>query len=266
MLEFGFHQGAGLSSHMPQNDLQLLAMASTQDTNGGMETLWQLCLHLQHLGYPVVVLDATAPENPRSPGLQQLLAHSARAQDMRPAAGATNTLAVLPAKLGLQTLLQQAEPGQPLLPLLQPLLRSYALVVLHAPIDVLASPLLDASLATPLILMPPGQNGVIATYRQLKLLALHAGLNGLVACMARSYPAQQLRLAQDSLESLRRCAMRHLGQQPHTTLIRADRPQELQRLALQWLENACTISAPGTFSALPSIPKAGFPTYIAQSH
>lgn len=266
MLEFGFHQGAGLSSHMPQNDLQLLAMASTQDANGGMETLWQLCLHLQHLGYPVVVLDATAPETPRSPGLQQLLAHSARAQDMRPAASAANTLAVLPAKLGLQTLLQQAEPGQPLLPLLQPLLRSYALVVLHAPIDVLASPLLDASLATPLILMLPGQNGVIATYRQLKLLALHAGLNGLVACMACSYPAQQLRLAQDSLESLRRCAMRYLGQQPHTTLIRADRPQELQRLALQWLENACTISAPGTFSALPSIPKAGFPTYIAQSH
>ena len=103
-------------------------------------------------------------------------------------------------------------------------------------------------------------------FASAKLLALHAGLNGLVACMARSYPAQQLRLAQDSLESLRRCAMRHLGQQPHTTLIRADRPQELQRLALQWLENACTISAPGTFSALPSIPKAGFPTYIAQSH
>lgn len=267
MLDFGLHQGLGLQSHAPREDLRLLAMVSTPDANGGLETLWQLCLHLQHLGYPVVVLDGTASETAHSPGLQDLLAQPAWADglrtDDRTGAG---TLAVLPAQQGLQILARHNAPPAQALQRLHPWLRHYALVVLYAPLDVLASPLLEGSMATPLVLMQPGHTGVIDSYRQLKLLALHAGLSGLVACLGRSYPAQAQRLAQESLESLRRCAARHLGQQPRTTLIRADRPQELQRLALQWLENACTLTAPMDQCALPLTYPQGTPAHFAQSH
>ncbi len=266
MLDFGWHQGMGLQNHKPHDELRLLAMASTPDVSGGLETLWQVCLHLQRLGYPVVVLDGTAAESAQSPGLQDLLTHEIWADSLRPPKTGTSELAVLPAQRGLQTLVRQAEPGAQALQGLYPLLRNYALVMVYAPIEVLASPLLESSMAAPLILMQPGQAGVIESYRLLKLLALHAGLTGLVACMGRSYPQQAVRVAQETLESLRRCAARHLGQQPRTALIRTDRPQELQRLALQWLENACAIVPPVGLSALPFTDREGAAAHRIPSH
>ena len=71
---------------------------------------------------------------------------------------------------------------------------------------------------------------------------------------------------ESSLQSLRECAARHLGQHIKTTLIRTDSAQDLQRLALQLMENACTISAPGTATALPSSLKASASASIFQSH
>lgn len=267
MLDIGFHQGASLHSHTPQDELRLVAVASPQDEAYGLETLWHVCLHLQRLGYPVVVLDGTARESDASPGLKDLLAHDPWSVGAGLGGGGdTSALAVLPAALGLHALARNPQHLVQPLQILQPLFRRYALVVLHAPVTTLASPLMAGTLTAPLLIMAPGKSGVVSSYRQLKHLALHAGLAGMVACVTSSTAAGQRQLADDSLRALRECAGQHLGQQIRTSSIQAGSPQDLQRLALQLLENACTISAPGAASALPSHFTAGIPAHIVQSH
>ena len=125
LLDTAIHQAMGLNSITPQRELRLLPVVSQPDGGPWLEMLWQLCWHLQRLGYPVVVLDATAQESHRSPGLAQLL--GARPW---PGAEALNdasddgSLAVLPAARGLAWLAGQAELGQAgALQRLQPLLR-----------------------------------------------------------------------------------------------------------------------------------------------
>lgn len=267
MLDIGFHQGASLYSHTPQDELRLVAVASSQADAYGLETLWQICLHLQRLGYPVVVLDGTARETEASPGLQDLLAHAPWSNSIGPGSHMdASALAVLPALLGLQSLAGNPENLLQPLQALEPLFRRYALVVLYAPVSTLASPLLAGTMTAPLLIMTPGKSGVLASYRQLKHLALHAGLTGTVACMTRSRETGPHTEGESSLQSLRECAARHLGQHIKTTLIRTDSAQDLQRLALQLMENACTISAPGTATALPSSLKASASASIFQSH
>ena len=267
MLDFSFHQGASLYSHTPQDELRLVAVANSQADAYGLETLWQVCLHLQRLGYPVVVLDGTAHETEVSPGLQDLLAHAPWSDSIGPGQSMdASALAVLPACLGLRNLSGNPKNLQQPLQALEPLFRQYALVVLYAPVSTLASPLLAGNMTAPLLIMTPGRSSMVSSYRQLKHLALHAGLTGTVACMTRSQQPGQRVLGERTLHSLRQCASRHLGQQIRTTLIRADSPQDLQRLALQLMENACTISAPGTATALPSSLFASTPAHILQSH
>lgn len=267
MLDFSFHQGASLYSHTPQDELRLVAVASSQADAYGLETLWQVCLHLQRLGYPVVVLDGTACETETSPGLQDLLAHAPWSDSIGPGSRVdASALAVLPAFLGLQSLSSNPRNLQQPLQALEPLFRRYALVVLYAPVSTLASPLLAGAMTAPLLIMTPGKSSVVNSYRQLKHLTLHAGLTGTVACMTRSHQSDQRSEGENSLRTLRQCASRHLGQQIRTTLIRADSPQDLQRLALQLMDNACTISAPGTATALTSPLNASTPAHIVQSH
>ena len=87
MLDTHFHQGMGLQCQQPQDELRLLVVTSQDDGGKTLATLWQLCGHMQRLGYPVVVLDATAIETDRAPGLLQLLTHApwADAQKYEPA-------------------------------------------------------------------------------------------------------------------------------------------------------------------------------------
>ncbi len=267
MLDIGFHQGASLYSHTPQDELRLLAVTSSQADAYGLETLWQVCLHLQRLGYPVVVLDGTARETENCPGLQDLLTHAPWSDSLGPGSRLdTSALAVLPALLGLQSLSGNPRNLQQPLQALEPLFRRYALVVLYAPVTTLASPLLAGTMTAPLLIMTPGKSSVLNSYRQLKHLALHAGLTGTVACMTRASQTNHRSQGESALQTLRQCASRHLGQQIRTTLIRTESPQDLQRLALQLIENACTISAPGTATALPSAVAAGVPAHIVQSH
>ena len=268
MLDVGFHQGASLYSHMPQDELRLVAVASSHADAYGLETLWQICVHLQRLGYPVVVLDGTAQESESGPGLQDLLAHAPWSDSIGPGSRVdASALAVLPAYLGLQSLSSNPRNLQQPLSALEPLFRRYALVVLYAPVTTLASPLLAGTMTAPLLIMTPGKPGVVNSYRQLKHLALHAGLTGAVACMTSSLQVDQCSEGENALQSLRQCALRHLGQQIQTSLIRTDSPQDLQRLALQLIENACTISAPGAVSTtLTSSLAAGAPAHIVQSH
>ena len=264
MLENSFHQGTGLHCNRPQDELRLLVVASREDTRQTQETLWQVCAHLQHLGYPVVVLDATAVETERAPGLLQLLTHSPWDNGGQLHAS-TNTLTVVPAALGLLTLVNTAQrKGLPLQTLepLEPIFRHYAVVVLHAPLELLTSPLLAGSPAMPLLITHPGKTELVECYRQLKHLAIHAGLTGMVAYMAPSDDAAAQDQARESIQALERCAAHHLGQRLRATLLHENRAQDMQRLALPG-----TITAPAPVS-WPLNPLASSAVYapFVQSH
>ncbi len=255
MLDIGLHQGSSLHCHTPEVELRLATMVSQSGPGPALETLWQMCAQLRKLGYPVAVLDGTANESDDAPGLQQLLSHAPWGEGSLPGANTqASSLTVLPALQGLQTLERRALQLQQPLQALQALFRQYTLVVLYAPVTTLASPLMAGTTTTPLLVMPPGHSGVVDSYKHLKHLLVHAGMVGTVACVTPHSMAVQRQQASEGLQALRQCAERHLGQHIGTTIIHADNPQDLQRLALQLLEKADTLSAPAYVSTVVAAP------------
>ena len=267
MLDIGLHQGSSLHCHTPEVELRLATMVSQSGHGPTLETLWQMCAHLRKLGYPVIVLDGTADESDDAPGLQQLLAQAPWGEGSLPGASAhASSLAVLPAMQGLRTLaFHGVHLQQPLQPL-QALFRQYTLVVLYAPVVTLASPLLAGTTTAPLLIMSPGHSGVVDSYKQLKHLLVHAGIVGTVACVTPNSISMERQQASEGLQALRQCAERHLGQHIGTTIIHADNPQDLQRLALQLLEKADTLSAPAYISAAVPAPFVSNPRVFFQRH
>lgn len=265
MLDTSFHQGAGLHSFTPQSELRVLAVASQAQADRGLETLWHMCASLQRLGYPVVVLDGTACETEASPGLHHLLRqapwHEGSSLDLGAIA---SSLAVIPAAKGLPELarIAQATEAPPLQALL-PYFRAYGLLVLHAPASVLG-PLLTHTATTPLVVVPPGAAGVLASYQTLKQIALHAGLPCTVAAVLQGDGAVERRKAAGALRTLQQCADRHLGGRMRTTTLSAHNGQDMQRLALQLLENAGTIG--GSLCAMPLHNLTGMPSQSVRSH
>lgn len=269
MLDIGFHQAAGLHGFAPHAHLRVLAVASQDDGGAAApETLWQVCAHLQRSGYPVVVLDGTASESAASPGLLNLLLQAHWSDDAAGlhGGGAAASLAVIPSAKGMLRMAQQASrTGDAPLPCLLPYLRRYGLVVLHAPAVTLA-PLLTHSATVPLVIMDGGAAGVLASYQSVKLIAVHAGLPCMVAALVKGGTPEARRKAQGALQTLQDCARRHLGGAVHTTTtIAASNPQDLQRLALQLLENAGTIhdalTAPLSGAGMTTVP-----AHLVRSH
>ena len=72
MLEFGLHQGTSLYGRTPQDGLRLIPVAGAPGGTG-LQVLWDICTHLQALGYPTVVLDGSERETAEAPGLLELL-------------------------------------------------------------------------------------------------------------------------------------------------------------------------------------------------
>ena len=251
MLDLSLHQGTSLHCHTPEIELRLTAVVSQGTDGRALETLWQVCSHLQRLGYPVIVLDGTAEESHEAPGLQHLLVDAPRGDGSFAMDGAhAASLAVLPAFQGLYSLAFNSPHVSQPLQALQPLFRQYALIVVYASVATLSTPLLKGTATAPLLLMQPGKPGVVSSYKQLKQLALHTGVAGTVACIADSDAPARRREIDNELHTLRQCAERHLGQQIGTTSIYAGNTQDMQRLALRLLENAGTIGAPvyGSFA------------------
>ena len=266
MLEPGLHQGAGLHSFTPEAGLRLLAVASQDNATAGLEALWQICASLQRLGYPVVVLDGTAQESADSPGLVHLLQQASLGDSMDMTTGAmASSLAVIPAARGLQHLSRQpAEHDASPLACLLPYFRAYGLLVVHAPAATLG-PLLNHTATIPLVVMGTGAAGAVTSYQSLKQIALDAGLSCMVAALLQGNTASERHKSQAALQTLQDCAERHLGGPVRTTTIATQNPQDLQRLALQLLENAGTIS-----EALPAQHPpshfTGTTAQIARSH
>ena len=240
MLDTGFHQAAGLNSFTPQAQLRVLAVASQERASSGLEMLWQICANLQRLGYPVAVLDGTALETDESPGLSHLL--QAPWNDGLNASASVTSVAVLPAARGMLQLQRQAySEGTPPLQSLQPYFRAYGMLVLHAPAGLLA-PLLTHTSTIPLAVMEGGSAGVLSCYKSLKHIATHTGLPCTVASVLQTDTPAERRKVLGALQTLQDCAERHLGGRVRTTTVSANNPHDVQRLALQLLENASTIT------------------------
>ena len=265
MLDVGFHQGAGLHSFTPQSELRVVAVASQDNATTGLEALWQVCAILQRLGYPVVVLDGTAHETDDSPGLVHLLQHAPWNEGAQLNMDAmASSLAVIPAARGLENAARRAERSDaPPLQALLPYFRTYSVMVLHAPAPTLA-PLLTHTATVPLVVLGHDAAGVLSSYKSLKQIALHTGLPCMVAGLLRSNTADERRRTGHALQTLQECSERHLGGPVRTTTIATQNPQDLQRLALQLLENAGTMSE--SLTALPTSTLPGLPAHFVRSH
>ena len=181
------------------------------------------------------MLDGCAVESTHAPGLEQLLKQDSWRAPPGPLHGDGACVAVLPAARGLLRLPDTA----PLAPL-HPLFRAYALVLLHAPVHQLAE-LLPQHTSVPLILTTPGTTGTQQAYRHIKQLAVQAGLSSQVCALVRGDSPAQQRQARTQIATLQRCAADYLGLAQQGLVVDADNPQDLQRMALQLLENAGTI-------------------------
>lgn len=266
MLDISLHQGAGLHRFTPQAALRVLAVVSQESTTTASDTLWQICASLQHLGYPVMVLDGTVHESEDSPGLWHLLQHAAWNDGASLQTDATaSSLAVVPAARGLQRIQQTSfnEEMSPLTSLL-PYFRSYGLLVIHAPASSLG-PLLHYAATTPLVVMGDESTAILDSYSSLKQIALHTGLPCMVTAILHNDTAQERYKAQMALQSLQDCAERHLELPLRTCTIASQNPQDLQRLALQLLENAGTINNEA-LPVLPSRPLTDTAAHFVRSH
>jgi hypothetical protein len=270
MLDVGFHQAAGLQGLTPQSQLRVIAVASAASgaTAGpALDALWQVCSILQRLGSPVVVLDGTAQETESSPGLLHLLQQAPWHEAVtRNAGAAASSLAVIPAANGLLLAARRARAHDgPPLDGLQPYFRTYGLMVLHAPAATLG-PLLTHTATIPLVMMAQDDaSGVLDSYKSLKQIALDTGLPCMVAGLLGDDTAAGRRRVRSALRTLQECAEQHLCGPVRTTAIATRNPQDLQRLALQLLENA------GTMTEASPLPQAsrfalGMPAQFARSH
>ncbi|QEA12598.1 hypothetical protein [Comamonas flocculans] len=226
------HQAAGLLGFARAPGVRLIPVLSHPEATLELEVLWQLALRLQQLGHATLVLDATSTEHGAEPGLLQWLHAGA---GVRPDPAGQPVVAA--AAHGLQALRRQ--PGGDALALLEPLLRPFAAVLLHAPpADVAA--LLGARGATALVLNVPGDAAVLRSYALLKQMAALPGLDASLATVMAA-PAQAER-AQRSLQALREGCARWLGASPRAVLVNGADAQALGALALRLMEQACTLA------------------------
>lgn len=264
MLEFGQHQGTSLYGRVPQDALRLISVASVPGGRS-LEMLWAICMQLQRLGYPTVVLDGTTRESADGPGLLDLLEHNLWIEaPIGDAASAEPSLAVLPAARGLARLAPRERISAAPLACLQPLLRRYAVVVVYAAMPVLAASLMDHSSARPLVLLDSAEDCVTRAYKDVKWLALEAELSATVVSLAQEHG--QRTAAHQQLRALRECAGKHLAHMPRTLALDPQHAPDLQRLALELLESAEVLASAGAYAALPSPFGAACAAPIATSH
>ncbi|WP_407714938.1 hypothetical protein ACJJWD_02225 [Comamonas testosteroni] len=258
------HQGMALHvSDASTAGLRVLAVLhSASGAAAEQAVLWPLCAQLQRLGQKVLVLDGSQAESFHTPGLAQLLAqHAWQAQaGLRASAGDAQSVASLPARLGLKQLRASAdEMGLDMLTALQAYVRGYTTVLIYASSETL-TPLLQGQGLQPLLVVPPDSEHLIESYRQLKHLALFAGVECTIAALEAPLAADgpqkydwsrkqsSSRTAQQNaqtrlqrLNALLQCSQRHLGDAPVLMRLRWRQASDLHQLTLHMLKTACIL-------------------------
>ncbi|MGU3629425.1 hypothetical protein [Comamonas sp. C24C] len=273
------HQGMALHvSDASTAGLRVLAVLhSASGAAAEQAVLWPLCAQLQRLGQKVLVLDGSQAESFHTPGLAQLLAqHAWQAQaGLRASVGDALSVASLPARLGLKQLKASAdEMGLDMLTALQAYVRGYTTVLIYASSETL-TPLLQGQGLQPLLVVPPDSEHLIESYRQLKHLALFAGVECTIAALEAPLAADgpqkydwsrkqsSSRTAQQNaqtrlqrLNALLQCSQRHLGDAPVLMRLRWRQASDLHQLTLHMLKTACILpmhAQPTTAAASESL-------------
>ncbi len=228
----GAQQAYGLQAGAAWQEVQVCAIADSA-TAAGADLLWPLSAQLQQLGYPVLVLDASQQESAQAPGLRDLLTEPAwQAANLSPRP-AQASVAALPAGHGLGQLSSLEQ--------LQPYARRYAVVIVHAPVEQLA-PLLQGRAMRALLPLDMQPRGMVRSYRQIKHLAVHAGLPCIVAASIQAHETFARQHADTQMASLAQCAERHLRMQPLSTRVDPSRAQDMRRLALLLLAHSASLA------------------------
>jgi hypothetical protein len=224
--------------------------------------LWPLCAQLQRLGQKVLVLDGSQAESFHTPGLAQLLAqHAWQAQaGLRASVGDAQSVASLPARMGLKQLKASAdEMGLDMLTALQAYVRGYTTVIIYASSETL-TPLLQGQGLQPLLVVPPDSEHLLESYRQLKHLAVFAGVECTIAALEAPLTAdgpqkydwsrkqsssqtakQNAQTRLQRLNALLQCSQRHLGDAPVLMRLRWRQASDLHQLTLHMLKTACIL-------------------------
>ncbi|AIJ44647.1 hypothetical protein O987_02290 [Comamonas testosteroni TK102] len=270
------HQGMALHvSDASTAGLRVLAVLhSASGAAAEQAVLWPLCAQLQRLGQKVLVLDGSQAESFHTPGLAQLLAqHAWQAQaGLRASVGDAQSVASLPARLGLKQLKASAdEMGLDMLTALQAYVRGYTTVLIYASSETL-TPLLQGQGLQPLLVVPPDSEHLIESYRQLKHLALFAGVECTIAALEAPLAAdgpqkydwsrkqsssqtakQNAQTRLQRLNALLQCSQRHLGDAPVLMRLRWRQASDLHQLTLHMLKTACILpmQAQPTAAAAP---------------
>lgn len=258
------HQGMALHmSDASTAGLRVLAVLhSASGVAAEQAVLWPLCAQLQRLGQKVLVLDGSQAESFHTPGLAQLLAqHAWQAQaGLRASVGDAQSVASLPARQGLKQLKASAdEMGLDMLTALQAYVRGYTTVIIYASSETL-TPLLQGQGLQPLLVVPPDSEHLIESYRQLKHLAVFAGVECTIAALEAPLTAdgpqkydwsrkqsssqtvkQNAQTRLQRLNALLQCSQRHLGDAPVLMRLRWRQASDLHQLTLHMLKTACIL-------------------------
>ncbi|MEQ6474321.1 hypothetical protein [Comamonas sp. wu1-DMT] len=258
------HQGMALHmSDASTAGLRVLAVLhSASGAAAEQAVLWPLCAQLQRLGQKVLVLDGSQAESFHTPGLAQLLAqHAWQAQaGLRASVGDAQSVASLPARLGLKQLKASAdEMGLDMLTALQAYVRGYTTVIIYASSETL-TPMLQGQGLQPLLVVPPDSEHLIESYRQLKHLAVFAGVECTIAALEAPVTAdgpqkydwsrkqsssqtakQNAQTRLQRLNALLQCSQRHLGDAPVLMRLRWRQASDLHQLTLHMLKTACIL-------------------------
>ncbi len=226
------HQGAGLLGFAAGQGPRLLPVLSHPEATMELEVLWQLAMQLQQQGYPVLVLDATAEEQAQEPGLAPWLARQAspRSDDM-------GMPTVVPAARGLAQLMDGE--GAAAVQALADVVHPFAVVLLYATAPTVAALMRDQAV-TPLIIATPGEAALLRSYSLLKQMAACSSLPCTVAVVQA--PGSRRDGGERVLQALRRGSAQWLGTRLRGGVVNAGDEAELGALALQLLENACTMA------------------------
>ena len=242
MLDHPINQAAGLLDLAVVPAPKLIAMVSHGDEQVELPLLLQLCNALVGFGHPVTVLDGTVLETPDNPGLAQLFDYSMTP----PPASDAPSWSVVPARLGLQTLISGTTSMHSLVNA-GGLFPHDSVVIVYSTAQTLAQ-LLHGSSVRPVLAVSTAKASLLTSYLALKRLLIKGALEPTIVNVMDNTRTQTPVSENRMPTSLNDCAKYFLNYQVNALNITAhttdERPSaSIGRLVLGLLENAMALNS-----------------------
>lgn len=232
-------QGTGLRQLAMRSAPTVLHVLHHGDRVAELTLLWQLCSALQNHGYAVTVVDGTAEESEKNPGLFDLLEQPYGPAPLQDATRWT----VIPSAQGLRALANQPRG----LERLASLLADSAVLVIYGDAEALGA-LQDKrhqaqAGSRPVVALTPETSSLLSAYQGIKALASLVRPAEIVAVTVNPLDTPEY-LADGIAKSLQNCTMnflkcpvRHVSTQlkNQVSTVAEQAPEGIRQLALQLL-------------------------------